>query len=441
MTETKEQTETIDLIIPSYLLKLLETVARREGFAEGFRIASTSGSNVGDGFIGLVLSVIISGTRTGIADQELVLICKIPPSSELRQKLSVIPFQQEIAIYETFLPAFVKFQQAKGISESDGFFAFPKCYGTHADEAKQEFAIVLEDLRQRGFRLWNKFSPIDYQHVKLAFTQLGKFHAVSFALRQQRPDIFGQIKSMGSILMNMMNDLPQFAEYYEASFDSAIKALHPEDHEEISKITHLRNNFQALFRSSVSGSEAEPFSVLCHGDFWTNNMMFQYNSDDSLEPQSVCVIDWQITQYSSPATDVAFYIYSSLEQPLRTAHFDDILHDYHDNLADLLQRLGGNPVAQFSFDVLQSQLKEFGIFGLTMAPVQIQIMTVNDEDIPDMDALTMDNAEGFDFMANSSLEAYNVRMRDVIRDFVRRGYFGEQHLALTNEAEHRKSKI
>lgn len=435
VVESVPNTQSDDVDIPEFVQQLLEKIAHREGFTDGFKIISRSGSNVGDGFMGVLLSIVITGIRNDNADEELVLVCKIPPMNEMRLKLAVSPFKQEIASYEIFLPAFVEFQREKGISESDGFFAFPKCYGTHADDEKSEYALVLEDLRPKGFRMWNKYTPIDYTHVKLAISQLGKFHAISFAMRQQRPDIFAQFKTLESGMLKIMYDFPSSTGYYEKTFDKVLKALQPGDTEEIRRIQHLRYHFKSNLQLSSCGSEAEPFTVFCHGDFWNNNMMFQYNSADSMEPQRAVLIDWQISQYCSPATDLTYYLCSSTEQTLRDAHFDDILHDYHSNLSDLLQRLGGNAENQFSFAELQKQLKTFGIYGLILAPVLIQVVTVKADDLPDMDSMTEDNLEKFDLMAKGSPSGYNKRVRDVVRDFVGRGFFGKKHLALEDMAD------
>lgn len=427
-TEAVPDTKSDDVAIPDYLRSLLERIAIREGFADGYRIISRSGSKVGDGFIAEMLSVVISGNRNGVADDELVLVCKIPPTNEVRQKMAVDLFNREIASYEKLLPALVEFQREKGIGEDEGFYAFPKCYGTHIDEGKSEFAVVLEDLRPKGFRMWNKYAPIDYQHAKLVFTQLGKFHALSFALRQQRPEVFEEFKSLASGMFKIMTDFPDSTAYHQKNYDRALETLHPDDKGEMQIIRNIRKNFPENFRSAVSAPDAEPFAVFCHGDFWNNNIMFQYNSEDSLEPQQAILIDWQLGQYCSPATDLTYYLYSSTEQQLRTDHFDDLLHDYHESLSDLLERLDGNASQQFSFNDLERQLQTFGIYGLILAPTLIQIVTVKANDLPDMNSLTEDNRTGLDFMLNGSPDGFNVRMRDVVRDFVARGFEGEKQL-------------
>lgn len=428
-----------EVVIPDYLKGFLETIATREGFSDGFRVVYRPGSSAGDGFMGVMLSVVIAGLRHGFND-ELVLVCKTPPVTGLRKQFAANAFKQEIKAYETYLPALVQFQREKGISESDGFFAFPKCYGTYTDEENLNYAIVLEDLRHTGFRMWNKHLPIDYRHVQLVIGQLAKLHALSFALRQQRPDVFAQFQTIGSPMFRHMTTFPGVESYYEDLFDRTIESLDPSHKEEIRKITHLRHHYRVNFRASTSGAEAEPFTVFCHGDSWNNNMMFQYNSVDSVDPQRVVVLDWQLSQYCSPVTDLTYYLYSSTEQPLRTAHFDDILHGYHSNLAELLHQLGGDVNAQFSYDHLQGQLRTFAIYGMIMAPILVHVMTAAVDELPDFDEITEENSKEFDYMAKGCQDAYKVRLRDVVRDFVARGYFGEQHLALREVTEEEQRK-
>lgn len=51
-------------------------------------------------------------------------------------------------------------------------------------------AICLEDLRPKGFVMRDRMKQMDFPHASLAFKALGRLHALSFALRDQRPEIF-----------------------------------------------------------------------------------------------------------------------------------------------------------------------------------------------------------------------------------------------------------
>lgn len=421
-----EAIQPTDTSIPDYLHTLLEQIAEREGFTE-HKFISEPGANFGDGFQGLMLGIVIAGHRNGNADDQLVLICKMLPLSDLRRLMSVHSFRKEIYAYDTLLPAIARFQREKGVVESDGFFAYPKCYGTYANEKTLQFALVLEDLRHSGYRMWDRYKPIDFQHVQLALAQLGRFHAVSFAVRLQNTAAFQQFSSsMNSSTYGTMTEFPLAKEFYKHAYDRAMTTLPPDDTEAVRKVKHLRNNFEEYLAAVVSSEAAEPYAVLCHGDFWNNNVMFQYGSVNPLTPQRAMLIDWQMGQYCSPATDLAYYIYSSTEQSVRTDHFDDFLHAYHDSLRDLLKKLGGDAAKQFSFGELRNQLNNFGLYGIIMAPILVQIATVQPDSLSDIEEFTPDNnGEKFELVAKANGAGYTRRMSDVIRDFVSRGFFRE----------------
>ena len=76
-------------------------------------------------------------------------------------------------MYNKVLPAFVEFQKEKNISEKDGFFDFPKCYFAEYDEELQDSVIIMEDLKERECKMWDKFIPINYEHAKMVMESLG----------------------------------------------------------------------------------------------------------------------------------------------------------------------------------------------------------------------------------------------------------------------------
>lgn len=112
--------------IPEYLLTLLNEIAVKEQFKE-YSIKSTTGSNIGDGFQGVMLRVSIEGQRKTSSDKhdvstaKLSLICKIPPMSEFRRQMSKGVFQKEVYTYDKILPALVKFQEEKAMATADAF--------------------------------------------------------------------------------------------------------------------------------------------------------------------------------------------------------------------------------------------------------------------------------------------------------------------------------
>lgn len=75
-----------------------------------------------------------------------------------------------------------EFQKSKGLTEnSEYFYEFPKCFKTITTEFEE--AIVLEDLKQDGYFMFDRFQELTYDRVELVMKVLGKFHAISMAIK------------------------------------------------------------------------------------------------------------------------------------------------------------------------------------------------------------------------------------------------------------------
>jgi Ecdysteroid kinase-like family len=270
-----------------FLIPELNRLAKVEGFEEGaFQFTTSLASNVGDGFMGLLLRVIITGPREinggSVKNDSLALIVKMPPDSqERREQFKSIPiFEREALFYEKIFPLFVEFQRERGITEeTDGFFAAPRCYKIIADAEHQNYAMILEDLKITGYQLFDKHKVIDYDHVTLLVQKLARMHALSFAIRDQEPELFAEMHSLKDVMIeHMIDTTSQFEKMMQMGVDRAIKTLDPvADEEKIEKLTKLRNEIIKTLEFCASHEEAEPFGVLLHGDCWNNNMMYAYD--------------------------------------------------------------------------------------------------------------------------------------------------------------------
>lgn len=178
-------------------------------------------------------------------------------------------------MYNELLPSFVAFQLEKNISKSRGFFDFPKCYYAEYDEDLKDSTIIMEDLHERDCKMWDKFVPINYEHAKMVMESLGRFHAISFAMKAQRPEIFDKYKLLEDIMSN--NKTSEGVEAYMLScVDRAINSLSDMETTKKNKVLKLRSGFMQTMKELASPENAEPFAVVGHGDCWTNNFMFQY---------------------------------------------------------------------------------------------------------------------------------------------------------------------
>lgn len=117
---------------------------------------------------------------------------------------SPLMVEREACMYRTVLPAFVDFQREKGLTPENGFFAFPRCYGIVADAENDNYAIVMEDLKEKGYDMFNKFNSIDLGHVRFIMEELVRYHAVSFAMRDQRLEVFTPFLKLKDVFMEMI---------------------------------------------------------------------------------------------------------------------------------------------------------------------------------------------------------------------------------------------
>lgn len=266
--------------LPEFLVALLTKIAEQEGFTN-HTLDVSAGSNHGDGFLAVIKRVIVSGTRNGKPDS-LPLICKLMPTSKARREQfnSDAVFIREAFMYSQVLPAFAEFQKEKGLSGKDGFCEYPKCYGTMDDKENDRFVIVLEDLKASGYQMFDKFNAADSNHVKLFVESLGKLHAVSFAMKDQRPELFAKFKDLKDVFAQQLTDHPEvMGPMFNFFFDKSIAAFKPDEEVEIKALTKIKANVVEELLNSSSGEASEPFAIINHGDCWNNNIMYVYGAE------------------------------------------------------------------------------------------------------------------------------------------------------------------
>lgn len=264
--------------LPACALELLKKIATSEGFIE-YTTKVDSGSNHGDNFIGVLSRVTLAGTRKvngKFKEDKLNLLCKFGSDvAERRKEFNTDAlFEREIYAYEKLLPAFKKFQKSRGLVDADCFSAYPKYYGGIADGQRGQFLIVMDDLRYQKFDMWPKNKPIPFDHAKMVFEQLGKYHGVSFAMKDQKPVQFREFQELDDLFGHFYrNALTMF----HAAYDMAMSVLDDEEHVKV--MQDLKENTLEIFLDCVDEKRFEPFGVITHGDCWNNNQLYKYEKE------------------------------------------------------------------------------------------------------------------------------------------------------------------
>lgn len=262
-----------EINVTPYMRAALDKVAVAEGFVN-YEINVIHGSGVGDGFVGLVFRAIIQENES---DKKLIVVVKTPPENQARRAMmgSLELFEREVRIYTEVLPAFVNFQKMMNVKPELGFFEFPKCFFAEYSKEQDDSIIIMEDLKESGYKMWDKFKPTNFEHAKLIFSALGRLHAVSFAMKELQPESFEPLKAFGDLLAPKMGE-ENFKMMLTGMIDRAIGTLDENDTRRRNRVLRLKEDLPSMMIEVTSGAKAEPFAVLGHGDCWSNNFMYQY---------------------------------------------------------------------------------------------------------------------------------------------------------------------
>lgn len=250
--------EAIETLVSSALAKLN---------IKDYHLDITDCTGKGNGYVGKIWRV-----KVQHQSEQIDLIVKTAiDDDEHRNFLSAeLLFRNEICVYATVFPAFDKFQKEKQVKDP---FKIPKCYATCLEERKE--ALVLEDLKVLGFGMWDRKKALDEAHISLVLTQLGKFHALSLALRDQQPEVLEEaicdLKNVIPIIF------PNFIEGFRSQILKNAKMLQQKGLAAESALANkVGEELEEIMYVSCAPDD-EPYTVVIHGDCWCNNMMFNYD--------------------------------------------------------------------------------------------------------------------------------------------------------------------
>lgn len=265
--------------IPKYVESVVSKILC-EWDVRDYKIEVTAGMNDGDGFSSVMLRLKITGYNKENQNVVIMLMCKILPEDQnVIDKFHIYErFEREIFFYNQVLPEFEKIQRENNIVDRDeGFYAYPKCYHASYNRSLNQGLIVLEDLAAENYKMHESSNYVvqDVDQMRELLKQLGRFHAISFALRKLKPEIWNKFIGLNDLLVKLMStDFMTFLA--NKNIKLAQTVIDPNDKLKSEELKNLEigmwNKMAILLDSKIS----EPFSVINHGDCWFNNVMFLY---------------------------------------------------------------------------------------------------------------------------------------------------------------------
>ncbi|XP_053977718.1 uncharacterized protein LOC128875829 [Hylaeus volcanicus] len=380
--------------MPLTLEAVRELITKDEPNVEITNLEEEPGSGRGDNYTSMLYRIRAKGRRqtenSEWINYECAIIYKVlPESREHREAFkSEQLFRNEVAFYTYVWPALNKLQTNHG----KVFSGVAKIYAARFD------LIVMEDLRERGFKMADRRKGLQLDHLKRALKALAGFHALSLTFRETRPEEFARLtdpdggQGVQEAFFRPENE-EWYRQYYQEAAKNAIKMVSDglPTHMEHKRVEIMEKlgaflSDDVFFRTMSELAAARgPLTVFCHGDCWTNNILFQDDAESNEE--DVCLLDFQLSRVGSLALDLANFLYCCTSGEIRRAHMTQLLQHYHFHLMSSLHTLNPEQPPKdpsVMWELLNEEMRRCGRFGVGLALDMLPISTCESEDAPDM---------------------------------------------------------
>uniref|UniRef100_A0A182K7P2 CHK domain-containing protein n=1 Tax=Anopheles christyi TaxID=43041 RepID=A0A182K7P2_9DIPT len=360
------------------------------------------GSGRGDNYTAALFRIALKGhTQPEGSSKKLKweksIICKRLPDCKIKREAfkSEALFRNEVVFYNTIMPEYVEYQRRQlaaaetSVHSADSeevhriFQAIPQCYLARDD------LLVLEDLRVRSFTMPDRQAGLGPKQLEAVLVELARFHAVSLAYKRRHPVEYRKLANALEEGIFSQANAEWYRKYYDVLTRNAIQMVRqtvPEKKDHLAKLERfLSNCFGHLVELVNRESE---LSVICHGDCWTNNILFRYDDDGAIT--ETCLVDFQLIRHGSLALDLAYLIYCCTDGLLRKKNLQYWLQTYHQQLVRSLRLLLGTSFdAEFGseqrlWELINDEFKVCARFGLGTAMDMLPISTCSSEEAPDL---------------------------------------------------------
>lgn len=381
------------------------------------------GVEKGKNFMGVLYRVLVS-YRSESKDEKFHLMVKLAPQNlKVRKQLKMnMNFAREAMFYDVVIPMFKLFQEEKGIKiEKEGFFEVPEVLATSTQDHNE--GIFMKDLGRLGFAVNDRSDDITFEHVNLVLRALAKFHALSFAIKDQKPELMQKFKNMPDFFVNKDKESRERAEaWYKNLRDEMADSVANHNNQMLKKRVDLfvKQDFTAFCSSMFDEKESEPYAVLTHGDCCIRNMLFRQNAEGAVD--DVRLLDFQQMRYASPICDVSFFLFASTNHSLRKKNFKSFLETYYSALSAYIERLGSDPKKVFPRDAFDSHLKKYASFGIPMSAMAIPFIIIDENETVDLDENAKMVREGQSSLVPSKKEFFDEKMGHIFEEMFELGY-------------------
>lgn len=313
-------------------------------------------------------------------------IMKLPitgPMYEILFKCGII--EKEPMVYKELLPK-LRSILCENIDDEDDDETDDNLLAKSYFSAEKNI-VILEDLKVKGYKMVVRQEQLDFDHSVLALKSLAKFHAGSVVLHERDPEF---IEKIGAEVLFNDGFKETYSSFLNSNFNIISRKLggQPDTEKFVKWFEENKGRFWDLLVDEVSKRENE-FNVLNHGDFWLTNMMFKYDSDNN--PVKNIPLDLQACRYASPVIDYLYFLYSSVQEPVKDERSQELINVYLEELNSSLEKYGSTKRLEKSeFINTLNKRKYFQIF-VTIGMFPLVLAKPKDTQFLDMKELSVED--------------------------------------------------
>uniref|UniRef100_A0A1B6FI19 CHK kinase-like domain-containing protein n=1 Tax=Cuerna arida TaxID=1464854 RepID=A0A1B6FI19_9HEMI len=322
-------------------------------------------------------------SSSGSAKQSVFLLVKSPLTQGFVANVQGFhdPFAKEQIIYNELLPKIDKKINYQ--------------FGPRSFYSPLKSVLVLQDLKEDGYIMCDRTKQLNFEYCAQVMKTIAKFHATSVFIQHEEPKfvesisqesmyrddspIGGFVKMMIvpvlTMVGNMLNNIEGCDKYANLIFK---------------KMEHVWSSAVERFKPKIKG-----LNVLTHGDLWINNILFKH--DESGELIGVKFIDYPVVRYTSPATDLAYFIWSSANGEVRENKLDELCEIYLEALNSTLEQLGCEE--RLTMEELKEDLKSLKDWLLFLICQFVPMVLSNPTDAIDVSELSEDVLDPSNYQA------------------------------------------
>ncbi|KAJ4451122.1 hypothetical protein ANN_02562 [Periplaneta americana] len=380
------------------------------------------GENYGSTMLALEVNIIKGDDKATRRKLDLVAKLVFPPGFLWKIFDPPNTAWKEILCYISVKEEYEKLQKEKCVPKEKFLDVFPRCYGARTtlskeigEKADENAVLLLENLKTLNYRLGDRKKGLDLTHTRLAVSQLARFHAMSIALKNLKPQVF-----KGTVLRACRpHNFDIDEEEMRANTPKLLNSVKivPECEMYVDRVLQAINmGIQRQFGKSLL-PPCELYATIVHSDFWVNNMMFMYDPNNENSPVGIKFVDFQIIIYSSCVRDLIFFLYTSTEEGVIRNHYDELIHLYHDNFTDCL-KVTGCDTSAYTFQSLLDEIDAYAPVEAHHILFMLTPICADTNDVPQ----SLSEIDGFTSEFLQPNAAQKRKTKEFIIDFVKRGW-------------------